>query len=104
MTDRCPAAHIEDPLPCDGPPVVTVLDVHNAGADACKIHGPRLLASLERGRVYALPDAPDGAALRVFREADRTRPFPWYTNAPRTRPEQLSAAEQRANERTRHDS
>ncbi|MFD5227392.1 hypothetical protein ACFWJ5_02395 [Streptomyces qaidamensis] len=91
---RCPAAHPEDPTPCSGPVVVTVLDATNAGADGCEHHAARLLASLDGGRVYALPDAPDGAATRVFKTADTTRPFPWI-NAPRTRPEQLSHAENR---------
>ncbi|MFC9631434.1 hypothetical protein ACFTY8_19585 [Streptomyces mirabilis] len=74
---RCPAAHPEDPTPCDGPPVVTVLDKANAGADGCKHHAARLLASLDGGRVYALPDAPAGAAIRVFKAAGTTRPFAW---------------------------
>lgn len=91
---RCPAAHPEDPTPCDGPPVVTVLDATNAGAKACEHHGARLLASLDGGRVYPLPDAPDGAAIRVFKAADSTHPFPWVS-APRTRPGQLSHAENR---------
>lgn len=93
---RCPAAHPEDPTPCGGPVVVTVLDAGNTGADGCEHHGARLLASLDRGRVYALPDAPAGAAIRVFTAADGIRPFPWNTTAPRTRPEQLSRAELRA--------
>lgn len=93
--DRCPAAHPDDPTPCDGPPVVTVLDAQNAGADGCERHGARLLASLERGRVYALPDAPEGAAIRVFKAADGTRPFAWYEDAPRTEPSQRSNAENR---------
>ncbi|MFF1297957.1 MULTISPECIES: hypothetical protein [unclassified Streptomyces] len=92
---RCPAAHPEDPTPCEGPVVVTVLDATNAGADGCAHHGARLLASLEGGRVYALPDAPDGAAIAVFKAADALRPFPWLTDAPRTSPEQLSRAENR---------
>lgn len=96
MTDtRCPAAHFEDPTPCDGPPVVTVLDRQGGGADGCEHHAARLLASLEGGRVYALPDAPDGAAIRVFKAADGIRPFPWLTNAPRSRPDQLSHLENR---------
>jgi predicted nucleotidyltransferase len=93
--DRCPAAHPEDPTPCGGPVAVTVLDADNAGADGCEHHGARLLASLDRGRVYALPDAPDGAAIRVFKATDGIRPFPWV-DAPRTRAEQLSRAETRA--------
>lgn len=92
---RCPAAHSEDPDPCTGPVVVTVLDAHNAGLDGCEHHGARLLASLDRGRVYALPDAPEGAAIRVFKAADGIRPFPWLDDAPRTRPGQLSRAEAR---------
>lgn len=93
--DRCAAAHPDDPTPCDGPPVVTVLDRDNAGADACERHGARLLASLEGGRVYALPDAPAGSAIRTFKLADTTRPFAWVEDAPRTRPEQRSHAENR---------
>ncbi|NUP16606.1 MAG: hypothetical protein HOZ81_10955 [Streptomyces sp.] len=91
---RCPAAHPDDPTPCDGPPAVTVLDSGNAGADGCEHHGARLLASLEGGRVYALPDAPAGAAIRVFKAASTTRPFPWV-DGPRTHPSQLSRAENR---------
>ncbi|MFF1740651.1 hypothetical protein [Streptomyces mirabilis] len=92
---RCPAAHPEDPTPCDGPPVVTVLDAVNAGADGCEHHGARILASLEGARVYALPHAPEGAAIRVFRAADGIRPFCWF-DGPRLDPSQLSRAENRA--------
>jgi len=90
---RCPAAHPDDPTLCDGPPAVTVLDRQNAGADGCAHHAARILASLERGRVYGLPDAPDGAAIRVHKAAGQTRPFAWLENAPRTSPDQLSHAE-----------
>ena len=96
MGRRCPAAHPEDPTPCDGLPAVTVLDASNAGADGCEHHGARLLASLDGGRVYALPDAPAGAAIRVFKAADTTRPFCWFEDALRTEPSQLSHAESRA--------
>ncbi|MGW2896819.1 hypothetical protein ACWDAO_19935 [Streptomyces sp. NPDC001212] len=92
---RCPAAHPEDPTPCRGPVVVTVLDAQNAGADGCEHHGARLLASLASGRVYPLPDAPEGAAIRVFKAADTIRPFCWLDD-PRTTPSQLSHAENRA--------
>lgn len=91
---RCPAAHHDDPTPCVGPVVVTVLDASNAGADGCEHHGARILASLDRGRVYALPDAPEGAAIRVHKAADSIRPFPWV-DGPRTRTDQLSRAETR---------
>lgn len=97
--DRCPAAHPDDPTPCTGPAAVTVLDADNAGADGCEHHAARLLASLDGGRVYALPDAPEGAALRVFTASADIRPFPWATSTPRTRPDQLSrneAAQMRA--------
>lgn len=93
---RCPAAHPDDPMPCSGPAVVTILDATNAGAEGCEAHGVRLLASLDGGRVYALPDAPDRAAIRVFQAADTTRLFAWCEDAPRTRPDQLSHAENRA--------
>ncbi|MEU0433697.1 hypothetical protein ABZ153_19055 [Streptomyces sp. NPDC006290] len=97
MATRCPAAHPDDPTPCNGPTVVTVLDAANAGADGCEHHGARLLASLVGGRVYNLPDAPDGAAIRVFNAADTTHPFAWV-DSPRTRDEQLSRADVRRGE------
>lgn len=93
MTGRCSAAHHNDPTPCSGPPVVTVLDRQNAGADGCEHHAARILASLEGGRVYGLPDAPEGAAIRVFKAAANTRPFAWDTTSPRFGPNQLSHAE-----------
>lgn len=86
---RCPAAHPEDPTPCVGPVVVTVLDAVNAGADGCEHHGARLLASLVGGRVYALPDAAPGTAVRVFQAAAGLRPFCWL-DGPRIEPSQLS--------------
>ncbi|MFE9764640.1 hypothetical protein ACFYPC_08935 [Streptomyces sp. NPDC005808] len=64
---HCPAAYPTDPTPCRGPVAVTVLDQNNHGADGCEYHATRLLAALDGARVYALPDAPAGAALRVFR-------------------------------------
>ncbi|WP_063803580.1 hypothetical protein [Streptomyces silvensis] len=71
---RCPAALPDDPRPCDGRLAVTVLDAANAGADGCEAHGARLLAALDGARPVALPDAPAGAALRVFRVACAERP------------------------------
>lgn len=96
---RCPAAHVDDPTPCDGPPAVTVLDRQGGEADGCEHHGARLLASLEGARVRPLPAAPDGAAIRVFKAADTTRPFAWYEDAPRTEPSQLSNRENREGNR-----
>ncbi|MGW3813452.1 hypothetical protein [Streptomyces sp. NPDC005046] len=95
LGERCPAAHPEDPTPCDGPAVVTILDSRNAGANGCEHHGARLLASLDGGRVYPLPDAPEDAAIRVFKAAAGLRPFPWV-DGPRTRDDQLSRDEVRA--------
>ncbi|MFF1760380.1 hypothetical protein [Streptomyces sp. NPDC058266] len=92
---RCPAAHPQDPTSCVGPIVVTVLDAVNAGANGCEHHGARLLASLDRGRIYALPDAPPGAAIRTFKAAAGLRPFCWV-DAPRIEPSQLSHIENRA--------
>ncbi|MBY8876799.1 hypothetical protein [Actinacidiphila acidipaludis] len=92
-TARCPVAHPDDHTPCTGAPAVTILDATNAGANGCEHHAARLLASLNGGRVYALPDAPKGAALRVFTAAADINPFPWVTGVPRTRPEQLSLNE-----------
>ncbi|MGW5258906.1 hypothetical protein ACWERW_39585 [Streptomyces sp. NPDC004012] len=95
MDRRCPAAHPDDPTPCDGPVAVTVLDPFNDGADGCEHHAARILASLERGRVFALPHAADGAAIRVFKAADGIRPFCWF-DGHRIDPSQLSRAENRA--------
>jgi len=89
---RCPAAHPEDPTGCNGPAVVTVLDAGNAGANGCEHHAARLLASLDGGRVYGLPHAEPGTAIRVFKAAAGIRPFPWV-DGPRTRDEQLSRNE-----------
>ena len=92
-TDRCAAAHPDDPTPCDGPAVVTVLDANNHGANGCRHHAARMLASLRGGRVYPLPDSPAGAAIEVFKAAAGIRPFPWVADTPRTRDDQLSWAE-----------
>jgi hypothetical protein len=74
---RCPAAHPEDPTPCGGPVVVTIIDTQNAGADGCEHHAARMLASITGARPVAKPDAPAGVAVRVFRAADHIHPFPW---------------------------
>lgn len=74
---HCPAAHPEDPIPCNGPVVVTILDEENGSADGCELHAVRLLASLVGGRPVAKPDIPEGIALRIRHEASRTRPFAW---------------------------
>ncbi|MEU0965656.1 hypothetical protein ABZ357_09600 [Streptomyces sp. NPDC005917] len=74
---RCPAAHPDDPTGCNGPIVVTVLDANNAGANGYEHHAATLLASLDGGRVYALPDAPTGAAIRTLTAAGRTHPYAW---------------------------
>lgn len=77
VVPRCPAAHPEDPTPCDGPVVVTVLDRANAGVDGCEHHAVRLLASVTGTRPVPKPNTSVGLAMRIFRAADRTRPFPW---------------------------
>ncbi|MFF0967592.1 hypothetical protein ACWDQO_01700 [Streptomyces sp. NPDC003703] len=77
VVSRCPAAHPEDPTPCDGPVVVTVLDRANAGVDGCEHHAVRLLASVTGTHPVPKPGAPVGLAVRLFRAAHHTRPFPW---------------------------
>lgn len=99
MRRRCPAAHPEDPTACRGPVALMVLDATDTGVPGCEHHAARLLASLTSGRVYALPDAPAGAVIRVRKAAEGIRPFPWDTTSPRTRTDQLSRAEART-ERT----
>lgn len=93
--DRCTAAHPEDPTACTGPrDAVHIVDAQDYEAWACEHHGARLLASLDGGRVF--PGSVGGAATRVALAADAIRPFPWYEDAPRTLPSQLSRAENRA--------
>lgn len=96
MTDaRCPAAHPEDPTPCQGDQhAVRILDAQDYEAEGCEHHGARLLASLEGGRVF--PGNVSGAATRVLAAADTIRPFCWHEGAPRTEPSQRSHAENRA--------
>ncbi|WP_406163932.1 hypothetical protein OG298_45155 (plasmid) [Streptomyces sp. NBC_01005] len=94
-TERCSAAHADDPTPCDGPgDAVTILDGNGGAAAGCEHHGARMLASIDGARVE--PGSVVGAATRVLAAADTIRPFCWYENAPRTEPGQLSAAENRA--------
>lgn len=70
--NRCPAAHVEDPSPCDGPhDAVRVCDQFGGEAYGCLHHGAVLLASLEGGRVY--PGT--GSAIEVFERAQKLRPF-----------------------------
>ncbi|MER6257821.1 hypothetical protein ABT224_41540 [Streptomyces sp. NPDC001584] len=99
-TDRCTAAHSEDPTACAGPhDAVTILDAGGTTVTGCEHHGARLLASLDGARVE--PGTVLGAATRVFAAADGINPFPWLVDAPRTKPGQLSAAANRAAEQER---
>ncbi|MET8746383.1 hypothetical protein [Streptomyces sp. NPDC004728] len=94
-TNRCSAAHAEDPTPCTGPrDAVTILDGQGNAAAGCEHHGARMLASIDGAHVE--PGAVVGAATRVLAAADTIRPFCWYETAPRTEPGHLSAAENRA--------
>lgn len=93
---RCPAAHPGDPTPCVGPhDAVLILDKDKAGAYGCEHHAARLLASLDGATVHTAPGGPKDAAIRVFQAADDIRPFCWFEDAPRTRPDQLSHRESR---------
>lgn len=74
---RCPAAHPSDPSACNGPSAVTIIDGKGAGVNGCEHHAARMLASLSGARVYALPDAPAGAAIRVFETAAALPPYAW---------------------------
>lgn len=76
---RCPAAHVDDPDPCEGPEAVVILDEHGDEARACVHHGARLYASLHRPRVRPL-SGHDGIALEVYYRAQHTAPFAWITD------------------------
>ena len=92
---RCVAAHPEDLTNCIGAfDAVTIVDSRGTRAKGCEHHAARLLASLDQARVE--PGSTPGGALRVFQAADTIRPFCWHTDAPRTKPGQLSHAEIRA--------
>lgn len=94
-TDRCAAAHDEDPTNCTGPhDAVTIVDKLATAVPACEPHGATLLASLYDGRVE--PGTVPGAATRVAEAADTTHPFPWLDNTLRTEPGQLSHAANRS--------
>lgn len=104
-TSRCAAAHDEDHTDCVGPLDAVLIrdrqmsrarDAMTEGVPGCIHHGARMLASIEGGRVYPGPGGVDGDAIRVYKEAQTTRPFAWLENAPRTKPSQLSHAENRA--------
>ncbi|MDI2127960.1 hypothetical protein [Yinghuangia seranimata] len=73
---RCPAAHADDPDPCEGLVIVRILDQFGGDASACVHHGARLYASLIRPRVYPLPGC-DGRAIEVYNRAQHTEPFAW---------------------------
>lgn len=75
-TDRCPAAHDEDPTPCEGPVVVRVVDQLGTETTGCVHHAARLYASLDRPRVYPLPGH-DGKAIEVYNRGHETLPFAW---------------------------
>jgi hypothetical protein len=76
VSERCRAAHGEDRSDCDGPPMaVRVVDQFGEQVTGCVHHGAVLLASLDSGRVYTGPDAVDGAAIEVYRRAQRLAPF-----------------------------
>lgn len=77
-TGRCPAAHPDDPSRCRGPVAVTVVNRNGAGADGCEHHAARMLASITAARVYALPDAPFGAATRTDKAAKILPPYAWF--------------------------
>ncbi|WP_240799849.1 hypothetical protein [Streptomyces sp. A1277] len=53
-----------------------------------------MAASLNGARIE--PGSVVGAATRALTAADRLRPYCWDTTSPRTRPDQLSHAENRA--------
>ena len=96
MTDRCAAAHPDDPTPCNGPhDAVRIIDPQGSKTTGCEHHGARLLASLDDGARAVEGSAP-AAGARVTLAADTIRPYCWYESAPRTEPSQLSRAENRA--------
>lgn len=90
--ERCIAAHIEDPTPCQGPhDAVTILDGTGNAATGCEHHGARMLASLDGACIE--PGSVVGAATRAHAASTTIRPFCWYEGASRTKPTQLSPAE-----------
>lgn len=77
---RCPAAHAEDPTPCDGPAdAVTIRDQYGAEQGGCVNHGSAYLASIEHATVH--PGSVDGAAIEMYRRAQTRRPFDFLFTA-----------------------
>ena len=73
--ERCRAALLADPRPCESRPDVTpVIDRTGQGTTACLPHGAVLLASLDGGRVRVLRGE-RSAAAEVHRRAGLLRPF-----------------------------
>jgi hypothetical protein len=83
--NRCPAAHHDDPSPCDGPTgAVRVVDMFGGQAHGCIHHGATLLASLESGRIYPGPARVAGAAADAYQRAQGLAPFA-FENEPSAR-------------------
>lgn len=93
-TERCQAAHRDDPTPCEGPHDAVEIrdrfmsrarDAMTVGTLGCVHHGARLLASIDGGRVYPGPSNDTGrtpgnsGAIDAYRRAQTTLPFAWHT-------------------------
>lgn len=65
----CNAHYSNDPNPCTGPAVVTVMFNQSQGSTACEQHAIDRLATMPDAWPIALPDAPPGAAIRIFQAA-----------------------------------
>lgn len=76
---QCPAAHVEDHRPCEGPSdAVRIVDRVGGEVSGCVRHGAVLLASLDGARVF--PGSVGGAAIEVYARAQRRRPFDFDTD------------------------
>lgn len=73
---RCPAAHLNDARPCEGPlDAVVITDGGRGSAIGCVLHGAIMYASLTTVRVTPGPGHRDGDCVDVYNRSRTLRPF-----------------------------
>ncbi|WP_043266206.1 hypothetical protein [Streptomyces sp. CT34] len=74
--DRCAAAAVADPTPCEGPrDAATIVARDGREVAGCVHHCARLLAGLDGARVH--PFVPSAQALDIYSRARELPPFAW---------------------------
>jgi hypothetical protein len=81
MSQRCIAAHQDDPRPCEGPHDAVLIRA-NVTVPACVLHGATMLVSVIDAKVY--PGCVENAAIEVFQRAQDATPFAFLSRASRS--------------------